>query len=144
MLLGFVLTLFLGQPVHWNGPVGISADIHTQKIALKEAKKWGKVGKIKFERGAGIVISYEDLGELYGATMITLSGNEIVGAHIKINPLLVTFDAQLQVVLLHELGHALGLSHSNNRRAVMYQWIYGYSKLQPDDRAAIKELYGNV
>uniref|UniRef100_S4RJC9 Peptidase metallopeptidase domain-containing protein n=1 Tax=Petromyzon marinus TaxID=7757 RepID=S4RJC9_PETMA len=52
----------------------------------------------------------------------------------------------LRVVAAHELGHALGLQHSNERGSIMnpsYQvWIHPY--LSEDDKAGIRALYGTV
>lgn len=48
---------------------------------------------------------------------------------------------------LHELGHSLGLDHSNNKRAIMYP-IYRGSKpglqLHRDDIMGIQQLYGEL
>jgi matrix metalloproteinase-14 (membrane-inserted) len=49
----------------------------------------------------------------------------------------------LETVALHELGHSLGLSHSNVKGSVMYPTYAGiHVDLSDDDRAAIQELYG--
>jgi predicted Zn-dependent protease len=47
-------------------------------------------------------------------------------------------------VLLHEIEHALGLSHSNNAKSIMYAF-YDDKKLelQADDILAIQSLYGS-
>lgn len=51
-------------------------------------------------------------------------------------------DVDINFVALHELGHALGLGHSDDPNAVMYPFYStGKSKLQPDDIAGIQELY---
>ncbi|XP_071965059.1 macrophage metalloelastase-like isoform X2 [Antedon mediterranea] len=46
---------------------------------------------------------------------------------------------------VHELGHSLGLSHSEVVGAIMYPWYPGYIKnlqLHPDDIAGIQAIYG--
>ncbi|CAL1374129.1 unnamed protein product [Linum trigynum] len=51
----------------------------------------------------------------------------------------------LESVALHELGHALGLDHSSDERAVMYPYFsYGLTKrkLYRDDIEGIRTLYG--
>jgi hypothetical protein len=49
----------------------------------------------------------------------------------------------LQAVLTHELGHVLGLDHSNNPAALMYRFGGGVEKrsLRPDDATALAALY---
>jgi len=48
---------------------------------------------------------------------------------------------------IHELGHTLGLGHTDNSSANMY-WIFtrysglGTGKLHPDDIAGIQSIYG--
>lgn len=44
-------------------------------------------------------------------------------------------------VSLHELGHALGLGHSDNPNAVMYPYYRRVTQLNAEDIAAIRELY---
>jgi len=48
-------------------------------------------------------------------------------------------------VATHELGHSLGLAHSNVREAVMYPYYGGYRpnfQLQDDDIRGIQSIYG--
>ncbi|CAI7576562.1 unnamed protein product [Penicillium glandicola] len=48
----------------------------------------------------------------------------------------------LMQVALHEFGHSLGLQHSTDPTAVMYPFFNNLAKLQRDDIAAIRQLYG--
>lgn len=59
--------------------------------------------------------------------------------------LLLLLLVDLFSVTVHELGHSLGLMHSNIPDAIMFPYYRGYSKsikLHSDDIAAIRKLYG--
>ena len=50
-------------------------------------------------------------------------------------------DPEFYSVVLHELGHALGLGHSDRPNAVMYPYYRKLDSLMPEDIAAIRRMY---
>jgi hypothetical protein len=56
---------------------------------------------------------------------------------------LISLGRDFASVVLHELGHALGLGHSNDPFAVMYAYYMGRRRsLSQDDIAGIQSIYG--
>lgn len=45
-------------------------------------------------------------------------------------------------VLIHEIGHTLGIEHSSDKNAIMYAYYNGYTRLNNDDINAVQSLYG--
>jgi hypothetical protein len=48
----------------------------------------------------------------------------------------------LRSVALHEMGHALGLSHSNSPTSLMYPFDIGATEIDAETRDALRRLYG--
>lgn len=100
-----------------------------------------RIGAISFD-GPGNVLAH---AYQPGTESIFGSGGTIAGdMHIdKDEDWINTFD--LETVILHEMGHALGLGHSLDQNAVMYdRYLFGVDKLTltTDDIVGIQSIYG--
>lgn len=131
-------SVFLGP---WSiDPISFSvgAGINKTEVALA-LQTWANRANLNFVLATGvgdIAVKEKDIpGSIlgYAAAPGPLSGGDIV-----IDSL---FHDQFGV-LLHEAGHALGLGHSKDSLAVMYQYYNGFHHLSADDVAGIRHLYG--
>lgn len=67
---------------------------------------------------------------------VVLNTKTVYGIDGKVKP-------DLFSVVLHEIGHAIGLAHSANPKAAMYASVTGvYTGLHEDDVRAIQAIYG--
>jgi hypothetical protein len=76
-------------------------------------------------------------------TVTDLSGTRARSAHIRVSSHLLVGSARQvgeEPVLLHELGHAVGLGHYNGA-VVMNPLDRGFATYQPGDRAGLAALY---
>ena len=98
----------------------------------------------------------EDLGEKYredylGLTEYEMGRNKVID-YSKIQISLIKFGdepvspGEIKATIIHELGHALGLGHSNNEYDIMYPYIdpdsptdMNYGELSYGDKEAIKD-----
>jgi predicted Zn-dependent protease len=72
--------------------------------------------------------------EFYGGDYVSKDGKQTITIY--------QFDDENRLVrvLAHEFGHALGLKHNDNPKAIMYRLMQSDSlNLAPDDIAALKE-----
>lgn len=113
---------------------------------------------VSSKRDADIsVIFIEDLGKKYdenylGLTEYEMNRNKVIG-YSKIQISLIKFgdevvsDGEIKATIIHELGHAFGLGHSDNEYDIMYPYIspehtseMNYDELSKGDKGAIKDV----
>ncbi len=85
---------------------------------------------------AGTNINYPTKDNYISKSLITIKSN-VPGKNIKM------YDRQIYLVSLHEIGHALGLEHSNNPTDVMYYMTQHQMMLSTNDLNAFKTLYSS-
>lgn len=73
-------------------------------------------------------------------TSVIPDAPEIIGgsAAFRVDYVEYASKSEARTLLLHELGHALGLGHSNDKKSVMFPIVTSTIKLSPGDIAGIK------
>lgn len=113
---------------------------------------------VNSKRDADIsVLFIEDLGEKYnenylGLTEYDMNRGKVIG-YSKVQISLKKFgdeivsDGEIKATIIHELGHAFGLGHSDNEYDIMYPYIsphhtseMTYDELSHGDKGAIKDV----
>jgi predicted Zn-dependent protease len=102
------------------------------------------------------IIFVENLGKKYDENYLGLTeyeidrNNEIESTKIQISLLKfgskVVTDGEVKATIIHELGHAFGLGHSDNEKDIMYPYIDSkhsrektYNELSTGDKEAVQD-----
>lgn len=104
------------------------ANGHGNELAFKTYHKQAKRHSLLQELGVGGPQIYPQLG---------LNGYDLNSGQAQLN---ATYPPRLSVAL-HEIGHALGLDHTENRESIMYPIDQGKTTFAPQDLANLRKIY---
>jgi len=134
------LSLATAAPTNVVGPLGIAGALWAAAAASP-----GGIRTLNIMPGPNPDIAVT-FGPLLGGTLgsttadgtaITLNAANVWVAQVSAGP-----GSSLLAILLHEVGHALGLLHSTNPSSAMWPFVGTTEVLSVEDRAAIRALYG--
>ena len=113
---------------------------------------WNGLTNIEFVESGGLVdveiqwtTTFEDLGEVGGALAYAFFprfGGDIYFDDAEPWTLFDRGEWDFYLVALHELGHTLGLDHSDDENAIMYPYSGFATDIGQDDINGIQYLYG--
>ena len=119
-------------------------------------QSWNQTGAFRFrtttdQQRADIVVKKMDDNNTSAAGLTEASTNPVTGRmvhadvylnqHYLLNPLYGYYSQRIVNTAEHELGHAIGLDHTNN--VSVMQPAGSYYTIQPADVQAVKKLYSN-
>ncbi len=92
-----------------------------------------KIQKKDFAHAVGLATTQSPLGFYSKADLTIFLKSPIDGRMLN--------DAELYEISLHEVGHALGLGHSDNPADIMYPTTHGQTFLSENDLNNLKKIY---
>jgi hypothetical protein len=113
----------------WNAMIGTEVFVPTEVVGINDPEWWSR-------RDRTIYIHVDDLSDegWLGVTNSTINSGHFENALIQLDSH-VNDDTDIYLVLLHELGHSLGLAHDDYRPSIMYEFAASSGgRILPVDR----------
>lgn len=141
-----------------NQPTSMSTDAMLALIQADMAK-WSAACGIRFEYQGTTsatptandgfnVIGWSNANGYDGYTQYWSRGGYFIDMDIRLDPNRLSASNAIDAIVNHELGHAVGLDHSDEAAAIMYAnpyHSYEYQRtLRDDDIAGCRALYGDA
>jgi hypothetical protein len=136
-LLCLILACSAHASLRWDGPVRWSAASDLRAPTALAAKAWSSVCGVNLSEGeGGITVEWGGPRDAYTWMELDRRGN-FVAAHITVSP---QHGNSVSRLLLHEMGHALGMGHSADVWSAMNPHACA-NHLSAADIAGIRHLY---
>jgi hypothetical protein len=147
---------------YWLGPVASRLGEAAAREEIENAlAAWASVVQIRFSRAAssggsrsldiwfaprshGDSYTFDGPGGVLAHTFYPPPNSEPLAGDVHLDieePWRIGADVDVFSVVLHELGHALGLGHNDDSNSVMYPYYRRVNALRPADITEIRKLY---
>ena len=169
---GLIVLKYHFDPEHMYNPSGPNKRNHDQNMGVEIVRKqienglesWAKYAPIHFVEvddvfDADVKIKFGKDGHEESSTRAYFDGQYGILAHMyyprsgkmhfdeaeNFTASAIGPGINLEFVAAHEMGHGLGIKHSNVANALMGPFYWGYKEdmLEADDIAAVQALYGS-